>query len=152
MIGSGGLELDGEGALISREEYYPFGGTAVWAARNELEACYKTVRYSGKECDASGLYYYGHRYYQPWACRWLSADPAGTIDGLNLFRMVRNNPMTLRDADGLSLAVPSSPTGCTRRNCVRAPAAIEKTPPSPRGRPTSMTFRHCTRNRCRCAC
>lgn len=61
LIGSGGLEVDGEGALISREEYYPFGGTAVWAARNELEACYKTFRYSGKECDASGLYYYGHR-------------------------------------------------------------------------------------------
>ena len=36
LIGSGGLEVDGEGALISREEYYPSGGTAVWAARSEL--------------------------------------------------------------------------------------------------------------------
>lgn len=116
LIGSGGLEVDGEGGLISREEYYPFGGTAVWAARNELEACYKTVRYSGKECDASGLYYYGHRYYQPWACRWLSADPAGTIDGLNLFRMVRNNPMTLRDADGLE------PTGAQKSDGLYEPA------------------------------
>lgn len=134
LIGSGGLEVDGEGALISREEYYPFGGTAVWAARNELEACYKTVRYSGKECDASGLYYYGHRYYQPWACRWLSADPAGTIDGLNLFRMVRNNPMTLRDADGLEpsgaqqpngLYAPKLRTGASRN---RKDASIAETP------------------------
>ncbi|WP_255212431.1 RHS repeat-associated core domain-containing protein, partial [Cedecea neteri] len=44
----------------------------------------------------------GYRYYQPWAGRWLSADPAGTVDGLNLFRMVRNNPVSLRDENGLA--------------------------------------------------
>nr|ULG13819.1 SppC [Serratia proteamaculans]ULG13961.1 SppC [Serratia proteamaculans]ULG16882.1 SppC [Serratia proteamaculans]ULG16991.1 SppC [Serratia proteamaculans] len=84
------------------EEYYPYGGTAVWTARSAVEADYKTIRYSGKERDATGLYYYGYRYYQPWVGRWLSADPAGTIDGLNLFRMVRNNPVTLMDNDGLA--------------------------------------------------
>ncbi|ORL68295.1 hypothetical protein B7H17_00280 [Pseudomonas putida] len=101
LLGSSALEVDGAGNLISQEEYYPFGGTAVWAARNEVEASYKTVRYSGKERDATGLYYYGYRYYQPWAGRWLSADPAGTVDGLNLFRMVSNNPTTLVDKQGL---------------------------------------------------
>ncbi|MDH0301658.1 MULTISPECIES: RHS repeat-associated core domain-containing protein [unclassified Pseudomonas] len=102
LIASAGLELDDDGLVISQEEYYPFGGTSVWAARNQLEARYKTARYAGKERDATGLYYYGYRYYQPWAGRWLSADPAGTIDGLNLYRMVRNNPLTLTDATGLS--------------------------------------------------
>ncbi|PVF10733.1 hypothetical protein DBO95_28785, partial [Yersinia pestis] len=68
---------------------------------NTVEAKYKTVRYSGKERDATGLYYYGYRYYQPWLGRWLSADPAGTIDGLNLYRMVRNNPIRWRDNNGL---------------------------------------------------
>jgi insecticidal toxin complex protein TccC len=101
LTGSAGMELDGNGEVISLEEYYPYGGTAVWAARNRTEAKYKTVRYSGKERDATGLYYYGWRYYQPWAGRWLSADPAGTADGLNLYRMVRNNPVTLRDKRGL---------------------------------------------------
>ncbi|EWG65588.1 Cell wall-associated polypeptide [Enterobacter sp. DC4] len=100
LTGSSGLELDGTGQVISREEYYPYGGTAVWAARSATEADYKTVRYSGKERDATGLYYYGYRYYQPWAGRWLSADPAGTVDGLNLYRMVRNNPVVMRDTDG----------------------------------------------------
>ncbi len=99
-IGSLALELDAAGQLISREEYYPFGGTAVWAARSEVEASYKTVRYSGKERDGSGLYYYGHRYYAPWLCRWISADPAGEVDGLNLFLMVKNNPVTLMDRNG----------------------------------------------------
>ena len=100
LTGSSGLELDGDGNVISMEEYYPYGGTAVWAARNAVEADYKTVRYSGKERDATGLYYYGYRYYQPWAGRWLSSDPAGTVDGLNLFRMVRNNPVSMKDNDG----------------------------------------------------
>ncbi|MEX3242300.1 RHS repeat-associated core domain-containing protein [Serratia quinivorans] len=100
LIGSCGLELDGDGNVISQEEYYPFGGTAILTARSQVEADYKTARYSGKERDATGLYYYGYRYYQPWAGRWLSADPAGTVDGLNLYRMVRNNPGTFIDDDG----------------------------------------------------
>lgn len=102
LNGSSQLELDGDGNIISMEEFYPYGGTAILTARNRVEANYKTVRYSGQERDATGLYYYGYRYYQPWTGRWLSADPAGTVDGLNLFRMVRNNPVTLRDADGLA--------------------------------------------------
>ncbi|HGY2265578.1 RHS repeat-associated core domain-containing protein [Morganella morganii] len=102
LIGSSGLELDGEGNIISMEEYYPYGGTAVWTARSVAEAKYKTVRYSGRERDATGLYYYGYRYYQPWAGRWLSADPAGIMDGLNLFRMVRNNPLRFFDTNGLA--------------------------------------------------
>ncbi|SMF32655.1 RHS repeat-associated core domain-containing protein [Pseudomonas sp. LAIL14HWK12:I10] len=101
QLGSGCLEVDGSGAVISQEEYYPYGGTAVWAACSEVQGRYKFVRYSGKERDATGLYYYGYRYYQPWLGRWLSADPAGTVDGLNLYAMVRNNPMTLVDELGL---------------------------------------------------
>ncbi|EHJ7483565.1 RHS repeat protein [Salmonella enterica] len=101
-IGSASLELDADGQQISREEYYPFGGTAVWAARSELEASYKVIRYSGKERDGTGLYYYGYRYYAPWLCRWTAADPGREIDGLNLYRMVRNNPLTLADAEGLA--------------------------------------------------
>lgn len=101
LIGSCGLELDGQGAIISREEYYPYGGTAIWTARNAVEADYKTLRYSGKERDASGLYYFGQRYYQPWVGRWSSADPAGTADGLNAYVMVGNNPVSFFDSDGL---------------------------------------------------
>ena len=102
LTGSSSLEVDSSGELISQEEYYPFGGTALFTSRSQLEADYKTIRYSGKEQDATGLYYYGYRYYQPWAGRWLSADPAGTVDGLNLFTMVRNNPVILNDHQGLN--------------------------------------------------
>lgn len=103
QLGSGCLEVDGSGAVITQEAYYPYGGTAVWAAASEVQGRYKFVRYSGKEQDATGLYYYGYRYYQPWLGRWLSADPAGTVDGLNLFAMVGNNPVTRVDEQGLML-------------------------------------------------
>jgi insecticidal toxin complex protein TccC len=102
LIQSAGLEVDQGGNVISAEEYYPYGGTAVLVSRNQTEVAYKSVRYSGQERDATGLYYYGYRYYQPWSGRWLSADPAGTVDGLNLYRMVRNNPTTLWDDNGLA--------------------------------------------------
>lgn len=97
---SSSLELDRNGAPISKEVYYPFGGSCWWAARSAVEADYKTIRYSGKEMDVSGLYYYGQRYYAPWLQRWVSADPAGDVDGLNLYAMVGNNPMLYIDRNG----------------------------------------------------
>ncbi|WP_147458524.1 RHS repeat-associated core domain-containing protein, partial [Pseudomonas aeruginosa] len=54
------------GQLVSYEEYYPYGGTAIWSSENAVEADYKTIRYSGKEKDSTGMYYYGYRYYQPY--------------------------------------------------------------------------------------
>lgn len=97
-LGSSTLELDAGGNVLSHEGYYPFGGTAWWAARSR----FKTVRYSGKEMDATGLYDYGHRYYAPWMQRWVSADPLGFVDGMNLFLLAGNNPVTFADLKGLT--------------------------------------------------
>ncbi|WP_339057081.1 RHS repeat-associated core domain-containing protein [Candidatus Regiella endosymbiont of Tuberolachnus salignus] len=102
QLNSSTLELDENAQLLTREEYYPYGGTALWAAKNDIEAKYKFVRYSGKERDTSGLYYHGRRYYAPWLGRWINPDPAGTIDGLNLYRMASNNPIRYRDPSGLN--------------------------------------------------
>ncbi len=100
-LGSNVVTLDGQGSLLGQEGYYPHGGTAWRAARSELEVSYRTVRYAGKERDASGLYYYGQRYYAPWLQRWISADPAGDVDGLNLYAMVGNRLITYEDLWGL---------------------------------------------------
>ncbi|UZE24503.1 toxin [Pseudomonas sp. B21-056] len=96
-LGSSSLELDDQGGLISQESYLPYGGTAWLASRSAVEADYRTIRYSCKERDASGLYYYGQRYYAPWLQRWISPDPAGAVDGLNLYCMVGNNPLRFVD-------------------------------------------------------
>lgn len=103
LIGSVSLEVDGDAQIISYEEYFPYGGTAFIAGRNQTEVKLKDYRYSGKERDDStGLYYYGARYYAPWLGRWMKPDPAGTIDGLNLYAFVGGNPITQRDPKGLS--------------------------------------------------
>jgi RHS repeat-associated protein len=99
-IGSNQIELNSTAEITSFESYYPYGGTAIWTTKNQIESSYKYHRYSGKERDHSGLYYYGYRYYIPWLGRWLNSDPSGTDDGLNLFRMTRNNPITFVDDNG----------------------------------------------------
>jgi insecticidal toxin complex protein TccC len=103
LVGNNGLELDEDGNVICLEEYFPYGGTAILATRSVSEVKYKTVRYCYKERDATGLYYYGYRYYQPWAGRWLSTDPAGPVDGMNTFSYVSNNPTSSVDRDGRML-------------------------------------------------
>lgn len=101
-LGSSTLEVDDAAHLISHEGYYPYGGTAWWVGGSAVEAKYKVVRYSGKERDATGLYYYGLRYYAPWLQRWVNPDPAGNVDGLNAFCFVKNNAVSLKDAQGLA--------------------------------------------------
>ncbi len=101
-LGSVALELSDHAELISYEEYYPYGGTAVVAGDGQTEVALKRYRYSGKERDDStGLYYYGARYYAPWLGRWINPDPAGPVDGLNLYSFVSGNPITLIDEEGL---------------------------------------------------
>jgi RHS repeat-associated protein len=100
LLGSVTLELDENGRVISHEEYHPYGSTAWWASGSAVEASYKSVRYSGKIRDTTGLYYYGKRFYAPWLMRWLSTDPALEADGLNLYQMVGSNPVSYRDFDG----------------------------------------------------
>jgi len=100
-LGSASLELDHDGAVISYEEYYPYGSTSYQAGRSAAEVSLKRYRYTGKERDEeTGLYYHGARYYASWLGRWTSCDPAGTVDGTNLYRYGRNNPVLYTDPSG----------------------------------------------------
>ncbi|WP_346832597.1 RHS repeat-associated core domain-containing protein [Pseudomonas abietaniphila] len=100
-LGSSTLELSADAQLISQEIYYPYGETAWFAGRSDVEVSYKTLRYSGKERDATGLYYYGLRYYAPWLMRWINPDPARERGGLNLFVFAANRPFFYIDPYGL---------------------------------------------------
>ncbi|MEX3774928.1 RHS repeat-associated core domain-containing protein [Pseudomonas sp. MYb118] len=102
-LGSSTLELDEKAGVLTQEHYYAFGGTACWAGKSALVAKYKINRYSGKERDGTGLYYYGHRYYAPWLLRWLSADPLGMVDGPNVYLAFKNNPVKFVDPEGTVL-------------------------------------------------
>ena len=95
------LELDETAALISYEEYYPYGDTSYQSGRDATEVQRKRYRYTGKEKDEeTGLYYHGARYYAGWLGRWTAADPSGIADGPNLYAYVRNHPTGLVDPDG----------------------------------------------------
>jgi RHS repeat-associated protein len=94
-LGGSAVVLDAAGAAVSREEYTPYGDTSFGSH------ALKRYRYAGKERDEeSGLYYVGSRYYAPWLARWTSPDPAGPVDGPNLYAAFRGNPVTLRDPTG----------------------------------------------------
>jgi RHS repeat-associated protein len=56
---------------------------------------------SKREDPETNFIYFGRRYYMPDLERWLTADPAGFIDGPNLYSYVHNNPLTRFDAYGL---------------------------------------------------
>jgi RHS repeat-associated protein len=100
-LGSASLELDEQGAVISYEEYFPYGSTSYQAVRRGVEVSHKRYRYTGKERDEeTGLYYHGARYYAPWLGRWTAADPGGLIDGSNVYQYARSNSITVSDPTG----------------------------------------------------
>ena len=116
------LELNEAGDVISYEEYFPFGCSSFLAGDQLLDIRLKDYRYSGKERDdATGLYYFGYRYYASWLGRWLSPDPAGAEDALNLYQFVHNNPLNEEDEDGLQSG--QSPGGAAGKKAGSATTA-----------------------------
>ncbi|MDQ3057064.1 MAG: insecticidal toxin complex protein, partial [Pseudomonadota bacterium] len=100
-LSSVNLEVDDLGNVISYEEYHPFGSTAYQARNAAIKVAAKRYRYTGRERDEeTGLEYHSARYYLPWLGRWLSADPIGTGDGLNVYRYAKNNPGSFNDTNG----------------------------------------------------
>lgn len=100
-LGSASLELDDLGAVISYEEYHPYGTTSYQAVDKNINPVAKRYRYTGKERDEeSGLYYYGARYYAPWLRRWVSCDPVFLSSQSALYTFVSCNPITHFDVDG----------------------------------------------------
>ncbi len=100
-LGSASLELDGNAAVISYEEFHPFGTTSYAANDAGIEVSAKRYRYIGTERDEeTGLYHLGARYYASWLGRWTAADPIGLGDGVNRYAYVRGNPLRLLDPGG----------------------------------------------------
>ncbi|HLG56083.1 MAG TPA: SpvB/TcaC N-terminal domain-containing protein [Vicinamibacterales bacterium] len=99
-LGSCSLEIDQTGAIISYEEYMPYGSTSLQAARSQIHGP-KRFRYAAMERDEeSGFSYHGARYYAPWLARWLNPDPNGIKADTNLYLFCHVNPMVFVDLDG----------------------------------------------------
>lgn len=101
LIGSCTVELDSESAVISYEEYHPYGSTAYQATARSVKAAAKRYRYTGMERDEeTGLACHTARYYIPWLGRWTAPDPIGIDGGLNLYCYCSGNPVINSDSSG----------------------------------------------------
>lgn len=100
-LGSAALELDEHGAVISYEEYHPYGTSAYQAHNAAIKTTAKRYRYTGMERDEeTGLAYHSARYYLPWLGRWCSCDPIGIGDWVNVYGYVHGNPLRGVDLKG----------------------------------------------------
>jgi RHS repeat-associated protein len=64
--------------------------------------------YTGREIEASNLYYYRARYYNPALQRFISEDPIGFFGGgPNFYAYVNNNPNLFTDPTGFCLRPPT---------------------------------------------
>ncbi len=86
---------------VEYEEYHPYGSTAWWAG-NSATVSQKRYRYTGMERnEETGLQCHGVRYYAPWLGRWVSADPIGLSDGVNVFAYCHARPTSHMDLSGM---------------------------------------------------
>jgi RHS repeat-associated protein len=102
------------GNVVERYMYDPYGkvtildgttgGQTDWATdADQISDVANDVLYAGYRFDAeTGLYATDGRIYHPTLGRWLQRDPAGYLDGANLYGYVSDNQVAVTDPTGLS--------------------------------------------------
>jgi len=92
ILGSASKTSNATGAEVRAIRYDPWGATqAAWGSGTAVVK----YTYTGKEQDATGLYYYGARYYDPALGRFLTLDAYG-----GNYVYANNNPVMYIDLDG----------------------------------------------------
>ncbi len=95
--------------IIESYTYSAFGTEKIYNAYQKQissSAISNPWRYAEKPIDEeTGLINFGFRYYDPSTSRWISKDPAGFIDGPNLYAYCHNNPLRCCDLFGLESQV-----------------------------------------------
>jgi RHS repeat-associated protein len=99
-LGSACLEVDEDGEVVRYEEFHPYGSSALLYAREGVDDAPKRYRFTGMECDDTGLQYHSARYLSPWLARWISPDPSGTVDGTCGYMYCTGRPTIYSDTTG----------------------------------------------------
>ena len=103
-----------KGQVVERYRYTAFGENEILdpeGGMRQASLVGNAWQYAGKRRDSeTGLIAFGLRYYEPGIGRWITPDPAGFEDGLNLYAYVHNSPLLYSDQFGLfsfALTTPS---------------------------------------------
>lgn len=87
------------GTLVESYRYNVFG---IGVPYNSSDVG-NPYMFTGARCDLeTDLYYMRARYYNPWLGRFLSPDPIGYADSMNLYQYCLNNPINFTDPWGLA--------------------------------------------------
>jgi RHS repeat-associated protein len=90
---------DDSGKVTDRIEYSAYGLTTYRTGTNDTPFLFNG-RY-GVQTDPNGLLYMRARYYSPYLCRFINADPSGFAGGMNWYAYANGNPISLIDPFGL---------------------------------------------------
>ena len=90
---------DDSGNATDRIEYSAYGLTTY--SRKTTDTPFLFNGKYGVMTDTNGLLYMRARYYNPYLCRFMSADPSGFGGGLNEYAYASGNPVALVDPFGL---------------------------------------------------
>ena len=97
ILGSTQALMDSAGTIQTSYAYQPFGATTVSGQTNG-----SVYQFTGREDDATGLYYHRARYYSSSYQRFVSQDPLGFGGGdANLYAYIGNDPVDWNDPFGL---------------------------------------------------
>jgi RHS repeat-associated protein len=96
------VALTGDNGIPTDQiEYSAYGSTTYRAGANDTPFLFNGQY--GVMTDANGLLYMRARYYNPYLCRFLNADPSGFAAGLNFYAFANGNPVDLLDPFGLDV-------------------------------------------------
>ncbi len=121
-----GLTRSSDGAIAAKYEYDAFG--ALLRASGSM-AFLNPFLFSTKFYDwETSLCYFGHRYYNASAGRWLNRDPLGLKAGLNPYQMIGNDPVDGVDMLGLILCAFDGTDNDAGRDVWRTPTSDKNAP------------------------
>ncbi len=97
-LGSQSITADATGGKISEARYYPWGGERLSEYTSSTN-----YRFTGQRKEfGSGLYFYGARWYDSSAGRFIQPDTIGPggVQGLDRYAYTNNNPVRYNDPTG----------------------------------------------------
>ena len=118
-IGSVYFITDEEGKIVEKVEYDPYGEPRFLIPTGDQENPYNLSEtstignaylFQGREYDyETSLYNFRMRYYDPELCRFISLDPEGYKDSMNLYQSFNQNPVNFTDPYGLQFRAGDTP-------------------------------------------